>query len=155
MAEPDPAATEAEEADLVVAWRDLLARHANTACLLDRELGEKHGLGMSEFEVLERLVEERNADSAHALRVQELADTVHLSQSALSRLIGRLEKAGLVTRAMCENDRRGIKVVLTEEGCRRYAQARPLHREVLSLTLGDPSGAPDGTGGGAEPAHRP
>ncbi|AUY54025.1 MarR family transcriptional regulator [Streptomyces sp. CB01881] len=123
---------------LVASWRDLLARHAATACLLDRELGEKHGLGMSEFEVLERLVEERNADKAHTLRVQELADTVHLSQSALSRLIGRLEKAGLVTRAMCPDDRRGIQVALTEEGCRRYAEARPLHREVLALTLGGP-----------------
>ncbi|MFB7618621.1 MarR family winged helix-turn-helix transcriptional regulator [Kitasatospora sp. NPDC056181] len=123
---------------LVASWRDLLARQAATACLLDRELGEKHGLGMSEFEVLERLVEERNADKAHTLRIQELADTVHLSQSALSRLIGRLEKAGLVTRAMCPDDRRGIQVALTEEGCRRYAEARPLHREVLALTLGGP-----------------
>ncbi|MBP0447943.1 MarR family transcriptional regulator [Kitasatospora sp. RG8] len=123
---------------LVASWRDLLARQAATACLLDRELGEKHGLGMSEFEVLERLVEERNADKAHTLRVQELADTVHLSQSALSRLIGRLEKAGLVTRAICPDDRRGIQVALTEEGCRRYAEARPLHREVLALTLGGP-----------------
>ncbi|WP_206670925.1 MarR family transcriptional regulator [Streptomyces sp. CB01881] len=134
MAELDSIADTA----LVASWRDLLARHAATACLLDRELGEKHGLGMSEFEVLERLVEERNADKAHTLRVQELADTVHLSQSALSRLIGRLEKAGLVTRAMCPDDRRGIQVALTEEGCRRYAEARPLHREVLALTLGGP-----------------
>ncbi|MEU6233441.1 MarR family transcriptional regulator [Kitasatospora sp. NPDC047058] len=126
------------DAALVASWRDLLARHAATACLLDRELGEKHGLGMSEFEVLERLVEERNADHSHTLRVQELADTVHLSQSALSRLIGRLEKAGLVTRTMCPNDRRGIQVALTEEGCRRYTEARPLQREVLALTLGSP-----------------
>ncbi|MFI9326635.1 MarR family winged helix-turn-helix transcriptional regulator [Kitasatospora sp. NPDC052868] len=126
------------DVDLVASWRALLARHAATSCLLDRELGEKHGLGMSEFEVLERLVEERNADTAHTLRVQELADTVHLSQSALSRLIGRLEKAGLVTRTMCPDDRRGIQVALTEDGCRRYAEARPLHREVLALTLGGP-----------------
>ncbi|MFB8242188.1 MarR family winged helix-turn-helix transcriptional regulator [Kitasatospora purpeofusca] len=125
-----------EEAGLVAQWRDLLARHARTACLLDRELGEKHGLGMSEFEVLERLVEGCESGDK-GLRVQELAPTVHLSQSALSRLIGRLEKAGLVTRAMCADDRRGIQVALTEEGCRRYAEARGLHREVLSLTLAE------------------
>ncbi|MEV6978910.1 MarR family transcriptional regulator [Kitasatospora sp. NPDC093806] len=132
MAELDSPA----EAGLVAEWRDLLARHAQTACLLDRELGEKHGLGMSEFEVLERLVEGCRG-GGHALRVQELGDTVHLSQSALSRLIGRLEKAGLVTRAMCADDRRGIQVSLTEEGRRRYTEARPLHREVLSLTLAE------------------
>ncbi|MFD7983754.1 MarR family transcriptional regulator [Kitasatospora indigofera] len=138
MSELDPAA----DAALVAGWRDLLARHAATACALDRELGERHDLGMSEFEVLERLVESEGSDQA-MLRVQELACTVHLSQSALSRLIGRLEKAGLVTRAMCENDRRGIFVTLTEDGRERYERARPLHREVLARVLG---GAPVGAG---------
>ncbi|MFG3227500.1 MarR family winged helix-turn-helix transcriptional regulator [Kitasatospora sp. NPDC048194] len=123
------------DAGLVAQWRDLLARHAATACLLDRELGEKYGLGMSEFEVLERLVEGCEAEGLPALRVAELAPTVHLSQSALSRLIARLEKAGLVSRAMCESDRRGIMLTLTEAGRERYEQARPLHREVLALTL--------------------
>ncbi|MET9397660.1 MarR family transcriptional regulator [Kitasatospora sp. NPDC002965] len=139
MAELDPhdSHDSPAEAGLVVQWRDLLARQAQTACLLDRELGEKHGLGMSEFEVLERLVEGCDGSGGHGLRIQELADTVHLSQSALSRLIGRLEKAGLVTRAMCTSDRRGIQVALTEAGRRRHTEARPLHREVLSLTLAD------------------
>ncbi|MEU9048274.1 MULTISPECIES: MarR family transcriptional regulator [unclassified Kitasatospora] len=132
MAELDSPA----EAGLVAQWRELLARHAAAACLLDRELGDRFGLGMSEFEVLERLVEGCDAGDGHALRVSELAPTVHLSQSALSRLIARLEKAGLVTRAMCESDRRGIVLTLTEAGRERYEQARPLHREVLELTLG-------------------
>jgi DNA-binding MarR family transcriptional regulator len=127
----------ADTAALVTEWRELLARHAATACALDRELGERHGLGMSEFEVLERLVE---APEEHAgkLRVQELAETVHLSQSALSRLIGRLEKAGLVERAMCAEDRRGIYVTLTDPGRTRYEQARPVHREVLGRMLTHP-----------------
>ncbi|MFE4514676.1 MarR family winged helix-turn-helix transcriptional regulator [Kitasatospora sp. NPDC056783] len=132
MAELDSPA----EAGLVAQWRELLARHASAACMLDRELGERYGLGMSEFEVLERLVEGRGGDG-YAVRVAELAPTVHLSQSALSRLIARLEKAGLVVRAMCANDRRGVQLTLTEAGLERYEQARPLHREVLALTLGD------------------
>ncbi|MER7751565.1 MarR family transcriptional regulator [Kitasatospora sp. NPDC097643] len=136
MAELDSPA----EAGLVTQWRELLARHAAASCMLDRELGEKYGLGMSEFEVLERLVEGCRAGGVQALRVSELAHTVHLSQSALSRLIARLEKAGLVTRAMCEQDRRGIVLTLTEAGRDRYEQARPLHREVLELTLGAPLG---------------
>ncbi|MBV6698009.1 MarR family winged helix-turn-helix transcriptional regulator [Kitasatospora aureofaciens] len=132
MAELDSPA----EAGLVAQWRELLNRHAETSCALDRELGEKHGLGMSEFEVLERLVEGCIVDRSHRLRVQELADVVHLSQSALSRLIGRLEKGGLVAREMCVDDRRGIQIVLTDAGRERYQQARPLHREVLARTLG-------------------
>ncbi|MFJ8621833.1 MarR family winged helix-turn-helix transcriptional regulator [Kitasatospora sp. NPDC093550] len=137
MAELDSPA----EAGLVAEWRELLARHATAACALDRELGERFGLGMSEFEVLERLVEGCGAGGGHAMRVSELAPTVHLSQSALSRLIARLEKAGLVTRAMCESDRRGIMLTLTEAGRERYEQARPLHREVLGQTLGGPGAA--------------
>ncbi|WP_316525237.1 MarR family winged helix-turn-helix transcriptional regulator [Kitasatospora brasiliensis] len=132
MAELDSPA----EAGLVAQWRELLARHASASCMLDRELGERYGLGMSEFEVLERLVEACQG-GGDAVRVNELAPTVHLSQSALSRLIARLEKAGLVVRAMCESDRRGVQLTLTEAGRDRYVQARPLHREVLALTLGD------------------
>lgn len=131
MAELDSPA----EAGLVARWRELLARHAAASCALDRELGERYGLGMSEFEVLERLVEECGG-GGQAVRVNELAHNVHLSQSALSRLIARLEKAGLVTRAMCESDRRGVQLTLTEAGRERYEQARPVHRQVLEQTLG-------------------
>ncbi|PZG27753.1 MarR family transcriptional regulator [Spongiactinospora gelatinilytica] len=119
-----------EEA-IVAAWRQLLAQHASTWCALERELGEKHGLGPSEFEVLDRMVE-----SGHdKFRVQELADAVHLSQSALSRLIARLERAGLVGRNICEADRRGIFVCITPEGRARHAAALPTHRAVLAATL--------------------
>ncbi|GAA2748135.1 MULTISPECIES: MarR family winged helix-turn-helix transcriptional regulator [Kitasatospora] len=132
----DPAAP--ADADLVAEWRSLLARHAATSCALDRELGERHHLGMSEFEVLERL-SEAGLPAGQGLRAQDLALTVHLSQSALSRLIGRLEKAGLVERTLCEADRRGIFVALTDAGRTRYREARPTHRDVLAGTLGDAS----------------
>ncbi|MFC8454230.1 MarR family winged helix-turn-helix transcriptional regulator [Kitasatospora sp. NPDC057223] len=140
MSELDPTA----DAALVTGWRDLLARHAATACALDRELGERHDLGMSEFEVLERLAEDAESGNDRLLRVQELAEKVHLSQSALSRLVGRLEKAGLVSRDMCKLDRRGIFVTLTEDGRRRYQEARPLHREVLGRTLAGSADCPAG-----------
>ncbi|PBC71438.1 DNA-binding MarR family transcriptional regulator [Streptomyces sp. TLI_235] len=132
MAEPDLA----PDAALVFEWRDVLARHAAVSCALDRALGEQYGLGMSEFEVLERLWEDELRVGPGKLRVQDIAQTVHLSQSALSRLIGRLEKDGLVARVMCELDRRGIFVALTDEGRARYQEAQPLHREVLARTLG-------------------
>lgn len=116
---------------VVSAWRSLAARHAAVCTVLERELGERHGLGVSEFEVLERLAE----NDRHKFRVQELAEAVHLSQSTLSRLIGRLEQHGLVSRAMCDMDRRGIDVCLTEAGRQRHAQAQPTHRAVLAATM--------------------
>ena len=117
--------------EVVSAWRALAARHAAVSAALERELGERHGLGVTEFEVLERLAE----DQEHQFRAQELAEAVHLSQSALSRLIGRLEQHGLVERSLCDLDRRGIYVCLTEAGRRRHAEALPTQRAVLAATL--------------------
>jgi DNA-binding MarR family transcriptional regulator len=122
----------ANEAALVAAWRDLLDRKARTAGALERRLHEQHGLGVSEFEVLERLA----TPDKDQRRMQELAKAVHLSQSALSRVVGRLEDDGLVTRGICTDDRRGIYACLTPAGRERYEAARPTHRAVLAETLG-------------------
>jgi DNA-binding MarR family transcriptional regulator len=125
----DRAAPDSER-ELILAWRELLACHAAVSCELERALHD-HGLGVSDFEVLDRLVD--TEDGSH--RMQELADAVHLSQSALSRLVSRLERDGLVARTMCADDRRCIYVALTELGRRRHAAARPIQRAVLAARL--------------------
>ncbi|MGI5400663.1 MarR family winged helix-turn-helix transcriptional regulator [Streptomyces sp. CA-135486] len=130
-------AAKRSERALVEEWRDVLALHARTICELDREL-HQHGLGASDFEVLDVLAEERAGSGGCSLRVQELASRVHLSQSALSRLIARLEKDGLVTRGMCSEDRRGVRVELTDAGRARHAEVQPLQRAVLSRMLPHP-----------------
>jgi DNA-binding MarR family transcriptional regulator len=122
----------ASEQALVASWRELADRHARVSCALERELQDEHGLGVSEFEVLERLA----VGDKDQRRMQELAEAVYLSQSALSRLIGRLESEGLVSRAICSEDRRGIFACLTPEGRARYEAARPTQRRVLADSLG-------------------
>jgi DNA-binding MarR family transcriptional regulator len=116
---------------VVTTWRAIAASHAAACAALEHELGQRHGLGVSEFEVLDRLAE----SCEHKFRAQELADAVHLSQSALSRLIDRLESRGLVERCMCGEDRRGIYVILTDAGRQRHAEAAPTHRDVLTQVL--------------------
>ena len=113
-------------------WRELLDSHARVSGALERALQAEHGLGVSEFEVLDRLAD---ADKDQR-RMQELADCVHLSQSALSRLIGRLESEGLVSRAICSNDRRGIFACITDAGRARHQAAVPTQRRVLEEQLG-------------------
>ena len=120
------------DTELVEAWRELLERHARTTSALERRLQHEHGLGVSEYEVLDRLAGSGKDDC----RMQELAEAVHLSQSALSRVVARLEADGLVKRGMCPSDRRGIMACLTAGGRERYEAARPTHREVLAETLG-------------------
>jgi len=115
-------------------WRQLLARHADLTCALDRELQSGHGLGMSEYEVLERLAELPDQSA----KVQQIAGSVHLSQSALSRVIGRLEAAGLVERNMCPEDRRAVSVCMTDKGLLRQTEAQPTQRRVLAERLHAP-----------------
>jgi DNA-binding MarR family transcriptional regulator len=121
----------AQDKTLTDNWRDLLNRHYRVTCALEKALQDEHGLGVSEFEVLEQLA----GGDREQHRMQELAESVFLSQSALSRLIGRLESEGLVSRAICSEDRRGIYACLTPEGRGRYEAARPAQRRVLAETL--------------------
>lgn len=123
--------TGGSEQELVEEWHGLLARHATVHSALEQELQAEHGLSVSEFEALELLV-----SSDHGkCRGQDLTNVVHLSQSAASRLVARLERGGLVERVMCDLDRRGIFVVLTDAGHQRYDDAKPTHRSVLARTL--------------------
>ncbi|MFD4523593.1 MarR family winged helix-turn-helix transcriptional regulator [Streptomyces sp. NPDC058470] len=115
-------------------WRDILSVHARTMCEIDREL-HPYGLGASDFEVLDILASGVAADPGALCRVQNIADRVHLSQSALSRLIGRLEKDGLVERTLCEDDRRGVWVALTAKGHDLHAEVHPLQRATLARML--------------------
>lgn len=117
--------------ELVTAWRDLSGRHAVVAEELEREMQRRHGLSRSEFEVLDRLSESPD----NHRRIQELADEVHISQSALSRLVSRLEADGLACRNACADDRRGIFACLTPAGLERVTAARPTQDEVLSRHL--------------------
>ena len=119
--------------ELVRAWRGLLERYHATSSALERALNDQHRLGVSEFEVLDWLVESPAGKTD--CRVQDLAGSLHLSQSALSRLIDRLVKHGLVERCSCGEDRRGIYVLLTPAGLRMHAEAASVHREVLARIL--------------------
>ncbi|CAM5598684.1 hypothetical protein SVIOM74S_00494 [Streptomyces violarus] len=78
--------------------------------------------------------------------MQNLAGRVHLSQSALSRLIARLEKDGLVTRSVCVEDRRGVWVALTSKGRDLHAEALPLQRAATGPDPGRVDRAGPGSG---------
>ncbi|MGQ5634797.1 MULTISPECIES: MarR family winged helix-turn-helix transcriptional regulator [unclassified Streptomyces] len=128
-------AVKTADARLEERWRDILGVHARTMCEIDRAL-HPHGLGASDFEVLDILAAESPAEGDQC-RVQNLVGRVHLSQSALSRLISRLEKDGLVERSVCAEDRRGVWVALTPKGRALHAEVRPLQRAVLERMLAD------------------
>lgn len=118
-----------------------MQRYNRLTCRLDRELGAAHGLSASEFEALQQLAA---YEPQGKMRMADLAASVHLSQSALSRLVGRLEKAGLVTRDACADDRRSVWTAITEAGRERYREARPIQREILRAELDECTKVADG-----------
>jgi DNA-binding MarR family transcriptional regulator len=126
-----------KSADLVAVWRELTSSHARVSEALERELQRRHDLSLSEFEVLQRLAESDDGKR----RMQDLADEIHLSQSALSRLVGRLEDEELATRAICDHDRRGIWACITTAGQAAQLKAAITHRQVLARMLGPESGS--------------
>jgi DNA-binding MarR family transcriptional regulator len=109
--------------DELAAWRGLLRAHSELTRELDAELTREHDLPLSSYEVLLFL-----ADSDDGrMRMSELADSVLLSRSGLTRLVDRLERRGYLTRRRCESDARGLFAEITPEGRRAFDDARVTH----------------------------
>ena len=105
------------------AWRGFLRVHAALIRELDAELEREHGLPLTSYEVLLFLA---NAPGKR-LRMSELADSVLLSRSGLTRLVDRLEGAGLLAREACPSDARGSFAVLTDAGTKAFRRAQATH----------------------------
>jgi DNA-binding MarR family transcriptional regulator len=107
----------------LAAWRGFLRVHSALARELDAELVSEHGLQLSSYEVLLTV-----ADApGERMRMSEIADSVLLSRSGVTRLVDRLERDGLVERIPCEDDARGQYAVLTPRGRATFDAARATH----------------------------
>ncbi|HEX2315400.1 MAG TPA: MarR family transcriptional regulator [Thermomonospora sp.] len=120
--------TDAAAGELARRWREVLACYSRVSCALDRALQDAHGIGMSEFEALDRMAE----SGRPKVKMHQLGAEMYLSQSALSRTVARLERAGLLQRGMCPDDRRAVFVSLTDEGRALHERARTTQRAVLA-----------------------
>jgi len=130
MAAPDP--------ERLRVWREFLTSHAAMEKMLTRSLEKDHGLQLPWYEILEAL---SSADEA-SLRFNELAETVMVNPSSLSRQIDKLEKLGLVVREKATvDDGRALLVVLTREGRQRWRRASTTYyrivRRVFTTSLTD------------------
>ena len=125
----------APDSDVCVKWSETLRTYHNASCELESELQSQHELGLSEFEVLQALSVHARDDVHAQVKMKELEADMYLSQSALSRTVSRLEKAGLVERGECDFDRRASFLRLTEQGRERWSAASPTHEAVLRKHL--------------------
>ena len=104
-------------------WRAFLRAHAVITRTLETELLAEQDLSLAAYDVLVQLVEAPD----QRLRMTELADAVLLSRSGVTRLVDRLERAGLVSRCPVESDGRGVAAQLTPAGLARLRGASRTH----------------------------
>lgn len=107
----------------VRAFVALVQAHAGATRLLNAQLVADHGLTINDYEVLLRL--SRAPD--RRMRRVDLAGEVLLTASGITRLLDGLERAGLVERASCADDRRVVYAVITEAGLEKLQAASATH----------------------------
>ena len=105
----------------LAAWRGFLRVHSGIVRELNTELELTHALPLAHYEVLLYL----DAAPCGKLTMSELAQSVLLSQSGVTRLVDRLVRSGLVVREGCSEDRRVMYARLTDEGREALIEARP------------------------------
>jgi DNA-binding MarR family transcriptional regulator len=105
------------------AWVAFLRGHAALTRELNAQLVSDHGLTMNDYEVLLRL---SHAPDRRLKRV-ELAQSVLLTPSGITRLLDGLEEAGWVEKASCASDARITYAVLTERGVEKLREAASSH----------------------------
>jgi DNA-binding MarR family transcriptional regulator len=109
--------------DELAAWRGMLRVHSDMTRVLDADLTQRHGLPLTSYEVLLFLAGSPDG----RMRMSELADSVLLSRSGLTRLVDRLERDGLLERKPCEEDARGYFAAITDRGRTLFNEARRTH----------------------------
>ncbi len=109
------------------AWHAFLVAHAALEPILNRELEAACGLPLRWFDVLTQL----HMTPHKRLSMTELANAVLLSKSGLTRLVDRIEEAGLVQRASAPGDRRSLLIVLTSSGEKTLKRASPIHEDGI------------------------
>lgn len=115
------------------AWRGMVRVQGAVRRELDARLQDAAGMSLWDYTVLRTL----SGVPQRRMRMTELARATDYTPSGLTRLVGRLERGGLVERTPCPDDGRGWVANLTADGQRAFVRARRTHlAAVQELFLG-------------------
>ena len=114
------------------AWRGVLFAGAKVLRVAKRDPIQREGFPMAWLDILAQLYDAPGS----GLRMQELEERALFTRSGLTRLVDRIEAAGLVHREPVPGDRRGVRVVLTPEGRQRHDEAFVEHLRVIEREFG-------------------
>jgi DNA-binding MarR family transcriptional regulator len=116
----------------LAAWWKLMAAHARLVQRVGRDLAVATALPLGSYNVLRLLQEAPGC----RLRLGELARAVLVTRSGVTRLVNRLERAGLLCREGHARDRRASCAVLTDQGRDELRQARSVFERVVAEVFG-------------------
>ncbi|MFJ3905706.1 MarR family winged helix-turn-helix transcriptional regulator [Streptomyces sp. NPDC090025] len=80
---------------------------------VDKAYAPFGGMSLGEFDVLATL---RRSGEPYTLSPRELTATLMITTGGMTGRLDKLERGGLITRSPDPNDRRGLRVTLTDEG---------------------------------------
>ena len=113
-------------------WITLLVAHARATERVGRRVEGEGGLPLDWYHVLVAL---EHAPEGR-LRMGELGEHVMLSRSGLTRLVDRIEEAGLVERHLCPHDRRAFETILTAKGREAREKSWPIYARAIAEGFG-------------------
>ena len=116
----------------ITAWLRFLRAHAAITRELSSRLEAVHELTLSDYDVLIQLY---HAEGRRLRRI-DLARSVLLTASGITRLLDGLESCGLVGKENCDSDRRVTYAVLTEAGVKKVEEARGSHLADIEELFG-------------------
>lgn len=106
----------------MLAWRSFITTSGDLIRTIERDL-EPFGLDFGDYQLLVMLSEATD----HRLKMCDLAKTLRLSPSGLTRRMQGVMKAKLVTRRRSEEDARAAYAQLTTQGMNLLKKAAPSH----------------------------
>lgn len=112
-----------ETTNRLESWVSFLRAHAAITRELNTDLQNAHGLTLSDYEVLFHLCRSEGG----MMRRVDLAESVVLTASGITRLLEGLERAGFVEKASCSSDARVSYAKVTTSGRRKLADATRTH----------------------------
>jgi DNA-binding MarR family transcriptional regulator len=119
--------------DQLHAWRSFLLAYARVVQYLNDDMQATSDMPLTWYDVLVHLSEAPEG----TLCMTDLAESVFISRSGLTRLVDRMEVGGLVNRSPDPDDRRRMMASLTDEGFRRLTETAPGHVEALRKVMID------------------
>ena len=115
-----------------IEWlRDLISLEIVLWDRINARLKAQHDLSLAFFESLYFIG--RTPDGS--LRIGDLARALRITVGATSKLVDRIEAAGLIRRELDADDRRASRVALTEDGRQKLAEASRTYEAELATAL--------------------